>query len=133
MKNFSHFDCSFPGISYLWHAWCDPKDINNPFVDSVTIIEGKDNIFNEDFHVVHHTKPNAHWTEYPEYYEKYREQYRTYNATIFRDCEEGQMLYWLFKGDWDELARHMVDLNGKMSHEEKKALCLQRLRSRLDR
>lgn len=79
---FQHF-CSvtfFGGISYLWHAWCEPSDINNPYIDSgekrkclffsflrekkkktVTIVKGKDNIFNEDFHVVHHTKPSAHW------------------------------------------------------------------------
>ena len=121
----------FGGISYLWHAWCDPKDLNNPYVDSVTIVGGKDNIFNEDYHVVHHTKPMAHWTEYPTYYQESIEEYKKYNATIFTDCEEGQMIYWLFTENWDEMAAHMVDLNGKMDHEQKKALCLERLRSRL--
>ncbi len=58
----------------------------------MTIVDGLDNIFNEDFHVVHHTKPMAHWTEYPKHYEDNIEQYRKYNATIFRDCEEGQMV-----------------------------------------
>lgn len=102
----------FGGISYLWHgeavcvwcavcvcaliasvssppsAWCDPNDINNPYVDSVTIVDGKDNIFNEDYHVVHHTKPFAHWTEYRQLYEDNIADYQKYNATIFRDCEE---------------------------------------------
>lgn len=59
----------FGGISYLWHAWCAPEDVNNPYIDSVTIVEGKDNIFNEDYHVVHHTKPFAHWTDYKKHYE----------------------------------------------------------------
>ncbi len=121
----------FGGISYLWHAWCDPSDINNPYVDSVTIVEGRDNIFNEDFHVVHHTKPMAHWSEYPTIYRDMQNEYRKYNATVFRDCEEGQMLYWLFSAKWDDLADHMVDLSGKLSHEDKKKLCLTRLRSRL--
>lgn len=73
-------------------AWCDPKDINNPYVDSVTIVDGMDNIFNEDYHVVHHTKPRAHWTEYKAHYEATVDEYRKYNATIFRDCEEGMMV-----------------------------------------
>ena len=114
------------------HQTCDPKDVNNPYVDSVTIVGGKDNIFNEDYHVVHHTKPMAHWTEYPDLYKDSIEEYRKYNATIFTDCEEGQMIYWLFSENWDEMAAHMVDLNGKMTHEEKKALCLERLRSRME-
>ena len=73
----------------------------------MTIVKGKDNIFNEDFHVVHHTKPNAHWTgnsflrfkifvlayaffaDYPKYYQDSIKEYEKYNATIFTDCEEG--------------------------------------------
>merc|ERR1711879_415782 len=81
----------FGGISYLWHAWCEPGDINNPYIDSVTIVNGKDNIFNEDFHVVHHTKPMAHWTDYPTLYKDSIAEYEKYNATIFTDCEEGEM------------------------------------------
>jgi hypothetical protein len=59
----------FGGISYLWHAWVDPEDITNQFVNSVTILKGKDNIWNEDFHVVHHTSPSTHWTNYPKHFE----------------------------------------------------------------
>lgn len=43
------------------------------------------------------------------------------------------MLYWLFSAKWDDLAEHMVDLSGKLNHEEKKALMLERLRVRLSR
>ena len=121
----------FGGISYLWHAWCDPRDVNNPYVDSVTIVDGKDNIFNEDYHVVHHTKPNVHWSDYPKNYAELIGEYKKFNACVFRDCEEGQMLYWLLAAKWDEMAEHMVDLSGRLSHEEKKQLCLERLRSRL--
>jgi fatty acid desaturase len=123
----------FGGISYLWHALCDPRDLNNPYVTSVTIIRGQDNIWNEDFHVVHHTKPSAHWTDYPKHYEDDIDEYRKYKATVFRDCEEGMLLYWLLGQRWDDMADHFVDLDGKMTHEEKKALCLERLRSRLCR
>lgn len=42
------------------------------------------------------------------------------------------MLYWLFSEKFDDLAEHMVDLSGKMTHEQKKELCLKRLRSRLE-
>jgi hypothetical protein len=43
------------------------------------------------------------------------------------------MLYWLLAQKWDDLAEHMVDLSGKLTHKEKVALCLERLQSRLCR
>lgn len=123
----------FGGISYLWHAFCDPSDPQNPYVDSITIVDGLDNIYNEDYHVVHHCKPSLHWTEYKQHYEENVDKYEKYNATVFTDCEEGMLLYWLFAQKWDEMVDHFVDLSGKLSREEKKALLLKRLSSRYER
>eukprot|EP01126_Amoeba_proteus_P067482 TRINITY_DN997_c0_g1_i1.p1 TRINITY_DN997_c0_g1~~TRINITY_DN997_c0_g1_i1.p1 ORF type:complete len:322 (-),score=53.12 TRINITY_DN997_c0_g1_i1:59-1024(-) len=122
----------FGAISYLWHSFLDASAPMCEYINSVTIINGKDNIFNEDFHVVHHL-PNQsiHWTDYPSNYELHKHEYAKWNATLFTDCEEGEMLYWLFSQQWDELANHFVDLNGKMTHEEKKELILTRLRTTL--
>jgi len=114
-------------IAYLWHAWVDPNDPQDQYVNSVTIINGEDNIWNEDFHVVHHHAPHVHWTEVPDYFEKTKPAYAKSKATIFQNTEQGKLLYWMFAGKWDELASHFVDLNGKMTHEEKKKLLLERL------
>jgi hypothetical protein len=43
------------------------------------------------------------------------------------------MLHWLLSCNWDELAKHFVDLRGKLTHEEKKALILRRLRATLSK
>jgi len=117
----------FGAISYLWHAFVDPNQPSNIFVNSVTIINGKDNIFNEDYHVVHHNAPLTHWTDYVKHYEEHKQEYIDARATVFSDTEEGLMLYWMFSSKWDLLAEHFVDLQGKMNHEEKKQLLLQRL------
>jgi len=122
----------FGAISYLWHSFLDGDNLDCEYVNSVTIIEGLDNIYNEDFHVVHHlpgSDQNIHWTEYPGHYERNIDDYKKYQATVFRDCEEGMMLYWIFSKKFDILAEHYVDLNGKMNHEEKKAHVLKRLRT----
>eukprot|EP00010_Vexillifera_abyssalis_P004494 CAMPEP_0201556106 /NCGR_PEP_ID=MMETSP0173_2-20130828/53160_1 /ASSEMBLY_ACC=CAM_ASM_000268 /TAXON_ID=218659 /ORGANISM="Vexillifera sp., Strain DIVA3 564/2" /LENGTH=473 /DNA_ID=CAMNT_0047968191 /DNA_START=242 /DNA_END=1659 /DNA_ORIENTATION=+ len=116
----------FAGISYMWHCWVDPKDPYNPYVSSVTIINGHDNIWNEDYHVVHHDALSVHWSLAPAHFEAHKDRYAKYNATVFEDCEEGLMLYWMLSGNWDELANHFVDLNGKMTFEQKKALLLER-------
>ena len=39
-----------------------------------------------------------------------------------------QLAMWLIKGDFDTLAEHFVDLEGKMTFEEKKELLLERCR-----
>jgi len=115
-------------ISYLWHAFVEESDPGNQYVNSVTILEGHDNVWNEDYHVVHHHSPNCHWTDAPAHFEAHHEQYASVTATIFRDTEEGMLLKWLFEKDFDSMADHFVDLNNKLTHEEKKALIMRRLR-----
>jgi len=117
----------FAAISYLWHAFVDPNDPTNQYVNSVTILDGMDNIWNEDYHVVHHHSPLTHWTEIPDYFEKDKNNYAKYNATIFEKLDEGRLIHFLFAGDFDSMAKHFVDLNGKMSHEEKVNLIKTRL------
>jgi len=117
----------FGGISYLWHAWVDPDDITNQHVNSVTILKGKDNIWNEDFHVVHHTSPATHWTNYPKHFEEHREEYAKCKATIFQDTEEGELLFLMLSGNFDRMADFYVDLEGKLNKEQKKELIMRRL------
>ena len=51
---------SFLGaIAYLWHGFVEPSDPTNQYINSITILDGKDNIFNEDYHVVHHHAPQV--------------------------------------------------------------------------
>eukprot|EP00408_Alexandrium_pacificum_P068334 CAMPEP_0171160256 /NCGR_PEP_ID=MMETSP0790-20130122/3460_1 /TAXON_ID=2925 /ORGANISM="Alexandrium catenella, Strain OF101" /LENGTH=578 /DNA_ID=CAMNT_0011624777 /DNA_START=71 /DNA_END=1807 /DNA_ORIENTATION=- len=115
-------------ISYLWHAFVEESDPGNQYVNSVTILEGHDNVWNEDYHVVHHHAPGCHWTDAPAHFEAHREQYAAVNATIFRDTEEGMLLKWMFEKNFDKMAEHFVDLNNKLTREEKKALIMRRLR-----
>eukprot|EP00692_Jakoba_bahamiensis_P001163 EC684886.1.p2 GENE.EC684886.1~~EC684886.1.p2 ORF type:complete len:165 (+),score=53.15 EC684886.1:3-497(+) len=118
----------FGGISYMWHCYVEPSDPLNQYINSVTILDGHDNIWNEDYHVVHHDSPATHWTEVVKHYDTHKDEYVKHRATVFRDCEEGQMLYWMLSRQWDELAKHFVDMKGELDHEGKKELILRRLR-----
>jgi fatty acid desaturase len=114
-------------ISYLWHAFVEESDPGNQYVNSVTILNGLDNVWNEDYHVVHHHSPSTHWTDMPQHFEEHKHLYAACTATIFRDTEQGMLLKWLFEQNWDQMASHFVDLNNKLTHEEKKALIIRRL------
>ena len=45
------------GINWSWHAFIDPNDVENEYVQSITLLGGTINVLNEDSHVVHHQYP----------------------------------------------------------------------------
>ena len=116
----------FAAISYMWHLWIDPKDPTNPYINSVTIVKGHDNVWGEDYHAIHHHAVHVHWKDADDHYDDHESEYGENQATIFTDCEEGVLLYWVFSGQWDEIASHFVDMSGKMTHDEKKELLINR-------
>jgi hypothetical protein len=56
-------------IQWCWHGFLDPKNPENPYVGSITVLKGPINVLGEDFHVVHHQYPGAHWTTHQTRYE----------------------------------------------------------------
>lgn len=114
-------------VAYLWHAFVEESDPGNQYVNSITLLDGHDNTWNEDYHPVHHHCPDVHWTEMPAIYERNKSHYQAVTATIFKDCEQGMLLTWLFQKNWDMMAKHFVDLSNKLGHEEKMALLVRRL------
>jgi hypothetical protein len=43
---------SFLGIiAYLWHSFSEESDPNNQYINSITILRGGNNVWNEDYHV----------------------------------------------------------------------------------
>lgn len=114
-------------INYIWHTFCDPADQDNAFINSVTILDGHYNVFNEDFHVTHHHHPQMHWTKMADDYYKNIEKYKANMASTFRDTQEFEMFVWLMMGKFDLLASHYVDLTGQLSQEEIIALLKYRM------
>lgn len=114
-------------INYIWHAWSDPSEPKNIYKNSITVLNGDYNVFNEDYHVEHHKRPQTHWEEYPVNYEKHRDEYAANRAIIFTDTQAFEIFFWLLFGAYDKMADHMVDLNDDMTTEDKIALLKKRL------
>jgi len=114
-------------INYVWHSFVEPGLAPNEYVDSVTIVEGQYNVYNSDYHVVHHHNPCLQYTEMPGHYEKHRDEYIRNNATIFRDTHEFELFFWIILGRHDLLLSHWVDLSGKLTDDEKMTIILRRL------
>jgi len=59
---------------------------------------------------VHHHAPRVHWSDMPQNFEDNIERYNECRATIFGDCEQGDLFYWLMGTKWDGLTSSFVDL-----------------------
>ena len=116
-------------INYIWHTFCDPADPDNPYINSVTILNGQYNVYNEDFHVTHHHHPQMHWTKMADDYYKHIDKYKANMASVFTDTQEFEMFVWVMMGRIDLLAEHFVDLTGTLSQEDKMALLKYRMQS----
>jgi len=102
--------------NWAQHAFVDLSDPNNPYRNSVNLINSRHNrrCFNDGYHIVHHCKPPAHWTEHPVEFEKNLELYGANDAMVFQGVKDFIVLWeWLMKKDCDRMAEHFVDLSGK--------------------
>ena len=115
------------GVNFVQHAFVDPRDPDNPYRNSITILDGKRNVFNEDFHAAHHLEPQASWQDLPPRSDKDFERYRDEGAIVFRNTHVYEILFWILLGRRDLLARSLVDLGGTLSTEAKLALIDERL------
>ena len=121
-------------VNWSWHAFLDPKDLENEYVQSITIVDGCINVLNEDSHVVHHQFPGAHWTDHPSHVDKLWDMYIEQRASVFRRTHAFEIFGMSVARDYEALAKKIVDLvrgekEGRpMTHSERVDLMKRRLR-----
>jgi len=117
-------------IQWCWHGFIDPENPENPFVGSITVLKGPINVLGEDFHVVHHQYPGAHWASHPAKYEKHKEQYKSADATGFQNTHAFEMFFLIILRKYREMAEKFVDYSGKYpTLESKEEIIKARLRA----
>jgi hypothetical protein len=57
----------------------------------------------------------------------HRAEYAKCKATIFENTEEGELLFLMLSGNFDKMADYYVDLDGKLTKQEKLELIKRRL------
>jgi hypothetical protein len=107
-------------INWSWHCFLDP-DIDNHYSSSITILGGDDktNILNEDYHVVHHQCPGAHWSTHPTKFEKHRAEYAANKATIFNNTHAIEIYFFAILKKYDLFAERSEDFGGTMTYDDK--------------
>jgi len=117
-------------VMWSWHGFLDIDDPEDGFVGSVTIQDGPINVLNEDYHVVHHQYPGAHWETNPSLYQKHidRGEYKNAIATVLKNTHAFEICVLILLRKYDVLTDKFVDLSGTLTRDEIHELIIARVR-----
>ena len=118
--------------NWAQHAFVDASDPANPYKNSITCINSRYNrrCFNDGYHIFHHVKARAHWTELPREFADNLETYGRQDAIVFEGIDFFMVWAFLMLGQWKTLARHFVQLPGAPARDEAAVIAF--LKSRVE-
>ena len=113
------------------HAFVCQEQPNNDYRSSITCINNRYNYrcFNDGYHIHHHVKASAHWSEHPGEFAKNIEVYGANDAIVFDGIDFFQVWLFLVSGSWNALAERFVQLPGAPLRD--KAHIIEFLKSRM--
>lgn len=106
--------------NWAQHAFVDAAEPANAYKNSLTCINSRYNrrCFNDGYHIHHHVKARAHWTELPREFADNLETYGREDAVVFEGVDFFMVWAFLMLGRWQTLARHFVRLPGAPARDE---------------
>ena len=114
------------------HAFVDQAHPESPYLSSITCINSRYNrrAFNDGYHIGHHLKARAHWTELPVEFEANIAEYARQDAIVFEGLDFFLVWLLLMTGRWSMLARAFVQLPGAPVRSQQEIIDFLRSRMR---
>lgn len=102
------------------HAFIDPNDPGNSYLNSITCINSVYNkrCFNDGYHIGHHLSPHRHWTDMPVDFLKNKDKYAEKKAIVFQGMDFQEVWLWLMLKRYDVLASRFVNINNIYRSDE---------------
>ncbi len=119
--------------NWTQHSFVDVDDPGNAYKNSLTCINVNYNkkCWNDGYHISHHIRPAMHWTEHPTFFLKTLDKYAQNKAIVFDGLDFGNVFFLLMGQKYDELARHMVNINNTFASDEEAIALLRRRTQRI--
>jgi fatty acid desaturase len=114
------------------HAFISAAHPDNAYLASITCINSRYNrrCFNDGYHIGHHLRARAHWTEYPVEFEQNLAEYARQDAIVFEGLDFFLVWLLLMTGRWSRLARAFVRLPGAPARSDAEVIELLKERVR---
>jgi fatty acid desaturase len=106
--------------NWAQHAFVCAEDPSNAYRNSVTCINTPYNhkCWNDGYHISHHIKPNMHWIEHPQYFQKSIKEYATNDAIVFDGIHFLHVFIYLMGKRYDLLAKNFVNIGSRYQNDE---------------
>ncbi len=119
------------GGNWGQHAFVHPDDPSNPYLNSLTCINTRYNrrCFNDGYHIHHHVKARAHWSDLPGEFEDNKRVYGEQDSVIFEGIDFFQVWALLMLKQWSFLADRFVQLPGAPERSKEEVISF--LKSRM--
>jgi fatty acid desaturase len=106
--------------NWTQHAFVDPVDPENMYKNCYTCINTSYNTkcWNDGYHLMHHLRPGAHYTEMPVLFVKEKEKLSQEKSLVFDDIHYLHLFYFLMTKRYDKMADNLVNINNSFSSRE---------------
>lgn len=117
--------------NWTQHAFIDPVSPENNFTSAINCINTKYNhkCWNDGYHVVHHIRPGAHYTDHPEIFLSLKDEMRKHKTLVFDGIHYLHIFFFLMTKQYDKLANNLVNIDNTFSSREE-AILLMKERTR---
>jgi len=107
-------------LNFAFHGFIemDEKGESIWCVNSLCIVDGDDDYFGEDDHMLHHYATSVFYQDLKGHRETKMAEIQKYHASIFRSLSIVEIAAFILFKDWKTLSNHFVDFSGKLSKDE---------------
>jgi fatty acid desaturase len=106
--------------NWTQHAFVDPVEPDNMYRSCFNCINTSYNTkcWNDGYHLIHHIRPGAHYTEMPGMFLKERERIVREKSFVFDGIHYLHLFYFLMTRRYDKMANHLVNIDNAFSSRE---------------
>jgi fatty acid desaturase len=117
--------------NWTQHAFVDPQEPENAYKCTFNCINTKYNhkCWNDGYHLMHHLKPGAHYTEMPKMFMKEKDRIAEQQSFVFADIHYLHLFFYLMTRRYDKMADNLVNVNGTTFSSREEAIALLKKRT----
>jgi len=106
--------------NWTQHAFVDPNDPENMYRNCYTCINTSYNkkCWNDGYHLMHHLRPGAHYTEMPSLFAKEKDRLVKEKSLVFEGIHYLHLFFFLMTKRYDKIADNLVNINNSFSSRE---------------